>query len=313
MNENKSMSENLNQIHYLGPFLMDFKHAYNSYLVQFNQWNIFIDIAPIQVMDNWLSSIKKITDISKITQIVVQNTTMSSISVIEKLLEEGFVGTIITNRYIAQQFCEFHLPIKLELIEDIKYQLTVQNQIIFKFIPMIFLPYPEMFMTYMPSSFALFSSTLFSSYYDEKGYPNIDHLQKSILAYHKNTMPSSLCIQPPMKLLQKLDIHLIYPLMGYLISKQIFSIIFDYEQKLDFYNNYQVFTEDIDGEKIVNYQEIINHMLNHLQKSFSKIEILNTFIGSPYNLQPDPLMLKNFFVEGYKLWHGHFFILTLDC
>ncbi|MFH1694107.1 MAG: response regulator [Bacillota bacterium] len=306
MGENQHLNENVNLIYNLGPFLVDSKHAHNSYLIQYDKLNILIDLTPIQVFPQQKSAIQKIVDFSQLTYIIIQNITMSSMDVILQLIEDGFKGTIITNVYFARQIVSFNLPLKIELIEELKYQLIKQNQIIFKFIPMVFLPYPEMFMTYMPSYFALFSSTLFSSYFDKDTYPSIDHLQRSIYAYHKYTMPSSLYIQPPLKLLQKLDIHHIYPGMGYLISKQIFSAIYDFEQKLDFYNNYQVFTYDAEGEKCINYREIINHMLNHLQKYFSKIEILNTFIGTSFNLQPDPLMLIKSSVDEYKLWHGFF-------
>ena len=94
--------------------------------------------------------------------------------------------------------------------------------------------------------------------------------------------------------------------MGYLISKQVFAAIHEYVERLDFYNNYQVFTYNEVGQKQVNYREIINHMINHLQKYFTKIEILNTFIGTPFALQADPLVLNKSALEDYRLWHGFF-------
>ncbi|GEM_PF-498102 len=306
MNNQQLSNNKMNRITHFGPFIVDVKHAHNSYLIQYSDLKILIDIPPIQVFDLLKTAIEKEISLSMLTHLIVQNMTMSSINVLSELIKYGFNGIILTNQYFARQIENANLNVKIQTIEEIEYKFIDHNELIFKFVPMGFLPYPEMFMTYMPTQYALFSSTLFSSFYDEQISPSLDHLQKNIFAFHKYTMPSSLYLQPPLRKIQNLNIQLIYPLMGYLISKQIFKVIYEYEQSLDFYNNYQVFTYSESGDKEVNYREILNHMLNQLQKSVSRIEILNAFIGTPFALQPDPLMLKKSTLEGYKMWHGFF-------
>lgn len=306
MNNQSNAIVKMNMIKHFGPFVVDQKHAHNSYLIRFEKLNILIDVPPIQVTDLLFVAIKKEIEIKKLTHLILQNITMSSIQVLIEIIDEGFNGILITNQYFARQIENVNSSVQIKVIEDMDYKMTLGNEQIFKFIPMVFLPHPEMFMTYMPSQFALFSSTMFSSFYDQQISPSLDHLQKSIFAYHKYMMPSSLYLKLPLKKIHPLNIQLIYPLMGYLISKQIFKVIYDYEQSLDFYNNYQVFTFNDMGEKDVNYREIINHMLNQLQKSFSRIEILNAFIGTPFSLQSDPILLKKSSLEGYKMWHAFF-------
>ncbi len=295
-----------NHVIHLGPLIVDSRHAHNSYLFRYNNLNILFDLPPVQILDLLLISIRKEMEISEITHLVIQSMTMSSINVIIELIDEGFKGEIITNEYFSRQIRNAGLPVSIHTIEAMNFKLMDRNEMILKFVPMVFLPYPEMFMSYAPSLFALFSSTLFSSFYNQQISPSLDHLQKSMFAYHKYMMPSSLYIQPPLRKINVLDVRQAYPLMGYLISKQIFPAIYAYEKALDFYNNYQVFTYSESGEKVVNYKEIINHMLNQLQKSVSRIEILNAFIGTPFSLQSDPIMLKNSTLEDYKMWHGFF-------
>jgi len=306
MNNSHEKILNTDYINHLGSFIIDHTHAYNNYLVHFNDLFILIDVPPIQVMESFMSHLSKHVELSSITHLVLQQINASTYHVLCDLVKHGFQGKIVTNKYYAQQIRNSNATFEFEYIDDLNNQFVHQNQIVFKFIPMIFLPFPEMFMTFMPSFLALFSSTLFSSDYDNDVSPSINHIKSSIFAYHKNNMPSSMYIQRPLKIVHEFNIQMIFPSMGYLISKQIIDSIFAYELLLDFYNNYQVFTYDQEGEKCINYREIINHMINHLQKTYSKIEILNTFIGTPMSLQPDPLMLKKTTLDGYKLWHGFF-------
>ncbi|MCF7930827.1 MAG: response regulator [Acholeplasmataceae bacterium] len=292
-------------IHHLGPFIMKNMHAYNNYVVFYNDLVILIDVPPIQVLDLFYSTLTRHVEMNKITHIIIHHINASTFIVLNDFVNHGFVGKVITNKYFEQQI-RYLKTIKVELIDEMNYQLISQNQIIFKFIPMIFLPFPDMFMTYMPSELALFSSTLFSSDYDPEVSPSINQIKNSIFSFHKSNMPSSSYIQKPLRIVRDFDVHAIYPSMGYLISKQIIESIFSYELLLDFYNNYQVFMLDSKGDKTVNYREIINHMINHLLKTYSKIEILNTFVGTPIGLQPDPLMLNKTSLDGYKLWHLFF-------
>jgi len=306
MNSQQLNSNKINCITHFGPFIVDVKHAHNSFLIQYDDLKILIDIPPIQVLNLLKVAVEKEINVSILTHLIVQNMTMSSISVLIELINSGFKGIVVTNQYFARQIENANLNLKVQVIEDMEFKLISNNETIFKFVPMVFLPFPEMFMTYMPSQYSLFSSTLFSSFYDQEISPSLDHLQKAIFAYHKYMMPSSLYLQPPLKQIQKLNIQRIYPLMGYLISKQVFNVIFAYEHTLDFYNNYQVFTYNEAGDKENNYREIINHMLNQLQKSIPRIEILNAFIGTPFALQSEPLLLKKSSLEGYKMWHAFF-------
>ncbi len=297
---------NVNKIHHLGSFIVDDKRTYNSFFVQIEKLNIIIDIPPFQVFDEFITELKKLIEIPQITHIIIQFTSMSNLSGVQKLFSLGFTGTIITNKYYGLQISSMNLPNKIDYISDLKCKLVYQNQIIFKFLPMVFLPDPEMFMTFMPLNSALFSSTIFSSFRDVDTYPSIGNLKKAIFDFHKSMMPSSLYLQPPLRITSKLHIQMIYPAIGYLISKQVFSTIYEYVERIDFYNNYQVFTYDEKGYKQVNYREIINHMINHLQKYYSKIEILNTFVGTPFALQADPLVLNKTALDDYRLWHGFF-------
>jgi len=306
MDKNSIVSTKLNQIHHLGSFVVDDQRTYNSFFVQMEDLKIIIDIPPYQVFSNYMTQIAKVVDISKVTHLVIQYLPLNIMNSLKEIINLGFSGKIITNKYYGQQIHSLNLPIQIDYISDLKYQLVAQKQTILKFIPMVFLPDPEMFMTYMPSNQALFSSTIFSSFRDTDQYPSIENFKKAIFSFHKLMLPSSLYLQPPLKITSKLQLQVIYPVMGYIVSRQVFAAIYEYVERLDFYNNYQVFTYNQDGQKQVNYREVINHMINHLQKYFTKIDILNTFVGTSFALQADPLVLNKSALDDYRLWHGFF-------
>jgi diguanylate cyclase (GGDEF)-like protein len=294
------------KVQQLGPFIVDKKHAINSYYIDMPEFKIIIDINPIQVLDLQKLAIKKFIEINEITHIVIQNMTMSTINSLIDLIDEGFAGYLITNEFIARQIFNASLGLRIITIEQLNYKIVKNQKTVISFIPMAFLPFPEMFMTYIFNQGILFSSTLFSSFYDLKAIPSIDHIKKSIFDYHKYMMPSSEYVRQAFKQIRKYELNQIYPLMGYMITKQILPDIIEFEEKLDFFNTYSVFKYDENQEKEVNYLEIINHMLLILQKHYPKIEILNLFIGTTLNLNPETLEVKTSSTDGYKIWNAFF-------
>ena len=297
--------ESVTKIHHLGPFIVDQTHAHNSYLVMSIDADILVDIPPIQVFDLLKISLNKYLEINELTHLIIQQTHMSTANVLIELIDEGFRGKIITNQYFARQIRNLNLPIEIVCIEDAQYRINIGKTMFLGFIPMMFLPIPQMFMTYLPTLQTLLSSTLFSSFYQGADAP-LEEIKKSLFAYHRLMMPSSDYIKPVLTRVNSLLIKQIYPATGYLISSDIVSEMVDFQSTLDFYNNAQVFKYANPLKKETNYIEIINHMIIVLQKHFSRIEILNTFVGTKLSLSNETLELKRSVLEGYKLWNAFF-------
>ena len=51
MNSQQLNSNKINCITHFGPFIVDVKHAHNSFLIQYDDLKILIDIPPIQVLN----------------------------------------------------------------------------------------------------------------------------------------------------------------------------------------------------------------------------------------------------------------------
>ncbi|OHE31564.1 MAG: hypothetical protein A2009_05780 [Tenericutes bacterium GWD2_38_27] len=305
MIKQEQIAEKPIKVQHLGPFVVDQTHAHNSYLILSDDADILVDVPPIQVFDLLKISLNKFIEINELTHMIIQQTHISSANVIIELIDEGFKGKILTNQYLARQIRNLNIPIEIICIEDAQYRMNIGKTMFMGFIPMMFLPIPQMFMTYLPTVQTLLSSTLFSSFYS-KADASIDEIKKSLFQYHRLMMPSSDYIKPVLSRVNSLMIKQIFPAAGYLIQPDKIADIIEFESSLDFYNNAQVFKYGYEAKKETNYIEIINHMIVILQKHFSNIEILNTFVGTKLSLSNDTLVLKRSVLEGYKLWNAFF-------
>lgn len=290
----------------LGPFIVDDTHAINLYYIEKSQNKILIDFAPIQVSDLMKLAIQKHIEIHQLTHIVIMNVMMSSINVIIDLVDEGFKGTIITNEYIARQIKNALLPVNLVTIEDLRLELMQGDQTLLSFIPMVFLPYPDMFMAFEPETKTLFSSHLMSSYYQGDIEPDLSDLQKLVFTYHKEMMPSSDFVKPIIRQIEHLHPTLILPSYGYYIDSLRVKPIMELMKQIDFHNNYFMNHRLGNAPQDVNHIEIINQLIATLNKHFPRIEILNTFVGSPFHLDSDTLLVKKTSLVNYKMWHQFF-------
>jgi flavorubredoxin len=139
------------KVQHLGPFVVDQTHAHNSYLILSDDADILVDVPPIQVFDLLKISLNKFIEINELTHMIIQQTHMSTANVIIELIDEGFKGKIITNQYFARQIRNLNLPIEILCIEDGQYRMNIGKTMFMGFIPMMFLPIPQMFMTYLPT------------------------------------------------------------------------------------------------------------------------------------------------------------------
>lgn len=288
----------------LGPFIVDDKHDLNVYYLEKGDVYTLIDLPPIQKFDQMIDQLTTHLSIDQLTHIIILNASLSTIEVLSRLMDEGFYGTIITSSYLARQMINAELGLKIVKIENIIQDQSLVDAAL-SFIPMYFLFYPDMFMVYEPEHQILFSNLLLSSY-STKQNPSLTDLQKEIFSFHKEMMPSSIFVNPVIKKIKTLPLKHIFPSYGKPIASSQISMILDYMSQMSFHNNYLSNSKTGYANENVDYIEIINQLLIKLKNHFSRIEILNTFVGSPFHLDNETLTLKKSSLVHYKLWHSFF-------
>lgn len=300
------MNHNQINVFHLGTWGLSESQTHNSYLLQNNNQYILIDLPPIQLYETLIHALEEHTLLSNILYIIIQSMTMSHISVLLKLSEAGYGGKIITNIFFAKQLIDAKLDLEIHLVEEMNYQMQLNEETHLHFIPMRFLPYPKMFMTYLSSHHALFSSTLFSSFYSHGDDPNLHEMKMSLFAFHKYMMPSSEFTRVPLNALGDYIIDDIYPLKGYMIHKDIVSDIIDYLKRCTFHNDNQVFADSDYDLEITQFNEMMNRALEQLQQHVSDIEIREVFIDSSFQLDADRMEVKVSSQSDFALWESFF-------
>ncbi len=290
------------QVLLMGPIEERSKEQLNHYMLIEQDAAVLIDLPGINDAPRFLTYVEQKISFSKVTHLILSITTPETFKMIEIMKASGFKGTIVTNAYFAKFLTETKLDI--QTIEAMDYKLKWRAEHALKFIPVRFLPFPDMFLTFDHKHKVLFSNTLFSSYTYQDDSSEDQEL--SMVRYHQMSLPSSEYLKQPLKEVKKANPRIICPLFGNIIRDKRVEAVQDVLGKLEFYNTYQVIKEIVDSQPRYNFIDIINHMLTHLQTHFSAIDILDVFVGSPFTLGNQPLELRRSRFEDYKLWHGFF-------
>jgi len=303
VNQNSEFIKTQSIIH-LGPFIVDEKWAYNCYLLPVNDVFVLFDITPLHKYDILKLSIEKYTSVKNIKWLILQHIHLSTLNVLIELVDDGFKGTIITNKSFKDQIKQSHLNVNIVEIESINYKLNLGKNDYLQFHSMSFLPFANMFLTYVSSTQSFLTSTLLSSYFIKEQL-EIDELCKQTFQFHYENMPNSTYIKPTLDVIKQTRHQGIYPLFGHVLTYDLKDIVVDYLYRNEFYNSnlYSSRYKSLEDTHII---ELINHSISQLHKFFSKADIIDLFLGSPFHLQHDPFGLKKSTLEGYKLYHGFF-------
>lgn len=289
----------------LGPLVSKGGFSYNCYMFKSNGKTFLVDVPPSFHYDAWANSIKKKGLISDVDFLMIQAANMTYCGTFKQLLEDGFKGKVITTYLFGRPLLEMFPSLNLITIDELKYILIVDDNIVLKFVPLSFLPFPQMFMTYHPLSSTLFSSTMFSSFQLPPN-ANPDAWKSAVYDFHKTTMPSSEFLKEPLRKITHMPIQTIYPYYGISYEGKTAIDAIDNEYRLDFYNTRQVFQYDAKGKKDINFPEIVNHVVNTLLKTMDKQKVLEMFADGPIVLEPASMEVKATNIVGYPLYDAVF-------
>lgn len=291
------------KIHPIGPFVLDEYHALNTYLIETERKNMLYDLVPIQSYPRFRQLLVAHHSIEQVDLIIISNMHMSMLSVIEQLISDGFKGEILTNHFFARQIKNAFPNLRCASLEESNNIYLENNEEILRFIPVIFLPYPKMFLTYLPKANALFSGTLFSSY---RIHQNDEDRFLSFDRFHENMMPSSQFFRIPLQIITELRIDTIYPLYGEIYTIDLVHDAMKRLQGLNFYNQSYPYKEKAGLKRIHDFKIAIEEMLAHLIKRFGSHDVLELFQQSMLEIDATTHVIQTLKIEGFALWNRFF-------
>ena len=287
----------------IGPYVLDEMHQINTFFITTKTYKILYDLVPIQFYEKFREELMSQSRIEEIDYLVLSNSHSSILNVMEKLIQDGFKGVIISNHFFSRQIENVYQNIQVKSLKSLNFILMDGKEVVFEFIPVVFLPYPKMFLSYMPLTETLFSNTIFSSYIH---LDDPDNPWFGFDRFHENMMPSSHFLHIPLRLIKEKRIQTIYPLYGK--GYEIYEIdqVLEHLHSLQFYNQSQPYEEEGGLRRIYDFTDALNDMQVQLKNHFSKQEILDCFSDSKITFDQDTLWFNASELVGYALWNHYF-------
>lgn len=287
----------------IGPYVLDEMHQINTFFITTKTYKILYDLVPIQFYEKFREELMSQSRIEEIDYLVLSNSHSSILNVMEKLFQDGFKGVIISNHFFSRQIENVYQNIQVKSLKSLDFILMDGKEVVFEFIPVVFLPYPKMFLSYMPLTETLFSNTIFSSYIH---LDDPDNSWVGFDRFHENMMPSSHFLHIPLRLIKEKRIQTIYPLYGK--GYEIYEIdqVLEHLHSLQFYNQSQPYEEEGGLRRIFDFTDALNDMQVQLKNHFSKQEILDCFSDSKITFDQDTLWFNASELVGYALWNHYF-------
>ena len=287
----------------IGPYVLDEMHQINTFFITTKTYKILYDLVPIQFYEKFREELMSQSRIEEIDYLVLSNSHSSILNVMEKLFQDGFKGVIISNHFFSRQIENVYQNIQVKSLKSLNFILMDGKEVVFEFIPVVFLPYPKMFLSYMPLTETLFSNTIFSSYIH---LDDPDNSWVGFDRFHENMMPSSHFLHIPLRLIKEKRIQTIYPLYGK--GYEIYEIdqVLEHLHSLQFYNQSQPYEEEGGLRRIYDFTDALNDMQVQLKNHFSKQEILDCFSDSKITFDQDTLWFNASELVGYALWNHYF-------
>lgn len=285
------------------PIVIEKEVKRHAYLILDEKHQILLDPGADYHINHLIERLNEHTQVNKLDFLILQSSDLLNITSINHLIKHGFKGKIIVNQ-IGTPYLNHIVDAEIMTIEDMHFELVLNEQEKLLFIPTPFLPFPDCFSTYYQSQKVLFSGHLFSQTPIEK--KNTEQLILAINQFHESILPSVEFVRQNIKKLRKYDIDIIYPRLGEPLLKEQAKIT-DAVIKYDFYNTNQVVSKINDKNVSYNYESICNHMLKVLEKYYHREDILSIFDDSEIKLDMLPhLEIDQTTLTGYKLWNTFF-------
>ncbi len=286
------------------PLLLETEVNRHAYLLSEQETYILIDPGAKHHYAKLSKALTKHISIAQLDVIILQSNDLLNISSLSLLIEAGFSGTIIAKES-GLAYLETVLDYPVKTIETIDYSYALTSGTTIQFIPTPFLPFPETFTTYIPSTRTLFTNHLMSQQPHEPG--DLKSLSDHVHRFHESVLPSSDFVRQALKKLHSLKLNKLYPRLGYPILKDMIKPLIESVKRYDFYNTQQVILRKNDKNLKYNYPSICNHMLKRLESYFDRQEIIEVFKDSPIILEKAPYVeIVQTSLKDYKLWNTFF-------
>ena len=272
----------------------------NPYLIVDGEEAVLIDPGSVLDFEYVLDNVCKIIPLERIKYVVLHHQDPDLCSSVPLFEQRGATFKIITH-WRTQTIVKYYgIQSDYYIVNENEFRLILKSGRVLQFVQTPYLHFPGAIATYDLQSKVLFSSDLFGAFsYEWSLYAGDDYIEK-MKTFHEHYMPSNDIIRPVMEVFLGMDISLIAPQHGSIISNNItqhIKVLRDLECG--------VFLAPIkkDLVKLGGFRTICSLVLIRYSSIFNKDEVLKAIEGIELTLDTNTLEITDYNYTGNRLWN----------
>lgn len=212
-------------IYWVGGCALDGGLHCNPYLIVEGDEGVLIDPGSVLDFEDVYENVCSLIALEKIKYVILQHQDPDLCSAVPLFEKAGAKFEIVTH-WRTQTIVKYYgIKSDYYIINENNYLLKLKSGRILGFVLTPYLHFPGAFTTYDYQTKILFSSDLFGAFsYEWSLYAEDDYLEK-MKTFHEHYMPSNSILRPVMETFLAMDIAMIVPQHGSIITENVVSYI----------------------------------------------------------------------------------------
>ncbi|WP_069998028.1 diguanylate cyclase domain-containing protein [Cellulosilyticum sp. I15G10I2] len=272
----------------------------NPYLIVDGEEGVLIDPGSVLNFEAIYTNILSIIPLEKIKYLILHHQDPDFCSSVPLFEQKGAHFTLVTHWKTQALVKYYGIKSDYYIVNENDFKLTLKSGRELKFIQTPYLHFSGAITTYDTSSKILFSSDLFGCLaYRWDLFAKADYIEK-MKTFHEHFMPSHDILGPVMESFLRMDISIIAPQHGSIITSDIkkhIRALRDLECGL--------FLMPIKKEllKSGGYMHVFTSVLKRYAAIFSHREVIETIKGLDVTIDEETLEVVDYNYTGERLWH----------
>jgi len=275
----------------------------NPYLLIDHNEAVLFDPGSVLDFQYVYENIKRLIPIERIKYIVLHHQDPDFCSSVPLFEKAGANFTIVTHWRTQTIIKYYGITSDYYLVDEHNFSLTLMSGREIQFVPTPYLHFPGAIASYDTDTKTLFSSDLFgamSSNWDL--FAGEDYIEK-MKTFHEHYMPSNDILRPVMETLLLMDISIIAPQHGSIISKDVSKHI---KTLRDLECGTFLNPVKKNLKKAGGYAGICGEVIKRYVTIYSHIDVMNALEGLDIELGDPIYEIKDYNYSGLELWENIF-------
>ena len=278
----------------------------NPYLILDGDEAVLFDPGSSIDFEKVFKNVTELTLLESIKYVVLSHQDPDLCSAVPLFEKKGLKASVVCHWRASVIIQYYGIISPFYLVDQNSYSLELQSGRRFQFIHAPYLHFPGALLAYDEASKILFSGDLFGGFTLNWGLFADDGYEEAMQAFHETYMPSNDILRPVMEYLLSMDISIIAPQHGSIITKDIKKYI-KCLRDLECGTFLAPIKKAITS--IGGYVGLCNKILKRYYSLYKPEDVRRMFLETDIVLDNESYLIKDFSVTGQELWNQLFEII----